>query len=67
MALFCEVMLLLHNWAEWAFWTETESGHCRSIARELGYWEVLLRPVMWIVCLIRMHGRSKSGGDDRWI
>ena len=37
MTLFREVMLLLHNWGEWAFWTGTKSGHCRSIAWELAY------------------------------
>ena len=26
MALFRVVMLLLHDWAEWSFWTGTESG-----------------------------------------
>ena len=37
MALLHEVVLLLHNWAKWAFWTRTESGNCRSIDWELGY------------------------------
>ena len=37
MALFCEVMLLLHDWAEWSFRNGTESGYCRTITWELGY------------------------------
>ena len=26
-----------HGWAEWSFWTETESGCCQTITWELGY------------------------------
>ena len=37
MTLFCAVMLLVHVWAEWSFWTEIESGYCRTITWELGY------------------------------
>ena len=37
MVLFREVMLLLHDWAEWSFWTGTDSGYCRKITWELGY------------------------------
>ena len=37
MALFHKVMLLVHDWAAWSLWTETESGYCRTITWELGY------------------------------
>ena len=44
MALFRTVMLLVHDWAEWSVWTGTESGYCRTITWELGYWRSLHPP-----------------------
>ena len=38
MALFHAMMLLVCDWAAWSFWTGTESGYCRTITCELGYW-----------------------------
>ena len=32
------VMLLVRDWAAWSLWTRTESGYCRTITWELGYW-----------------------------
>ena len=37
MALFRDVMLLVHDWAVWSTWTGIESGYCRTITWELGY------------------------------
>ena len=37
MALFCAMMLVVHDWAAWSLWTGTESMYCRTIAWELGY------------------------------
>ena len=38
MALFRTMMLVVHDWAAWSLWTGTESGYCRTITWELGYW-----------------------------
>ena len=38
MALFRAMMLLVRDWAAWSLWTGTESGYCRTITWELGYW-----------------------------
>ena len=37
MALFCVVMLLVHDWVAWSIWTGTGTGYCRTITWELGY------------------------------
>ena len=37
------MMLLLHDWAEWSFWTGTES-YCQTNTWELGYLESLNPP-----------------------
>ena len=37
MALYRDVMLLAHGWAEWSVWTGTASGYCRTITWEVGY------------------------------
>ena len=37
MALFRDVMLLVHDWVAWSMWTGIESGYCRTITWELGY------------------------------
>ena len=37
MALFRDVMLLVHDWADWSMWTGTETGYCRTITWQLGY------------------------------
>ena len=44
MALFCAMMLLVHDRAAWSLWTGTESGYCRTITWELGYWGIINPP-----------------------
>ena len=37
MALFCDMMVLAHDWAAWSLWAGNASGYCRTITLELGY------------------------------
>ena len=48
-ALFRDAMILVHDWAALSTWTGTED-----------VWEVLIRPVRWIVSSAGMNGRSKN-------
>ena len=52
-----------HVWAEWSFWTEIESGCCRTINWELGCLGCIDAPgpVMWIICVAMM-----TGGSMKW-
>ena len=44
MALFRAMMLLVRDWAAWSLCTGTESGYCRTITWELGYWKSINPP-----------------------
>ena len=35
-------------------------GIAEQLPGNLGIWEVLICPVMWIVCVTGMHGRSNN-------
>ena len=56
MALFRDVMLLVHDWAALSTWTGT--GIAEKLPGNSDIWEVLI--VIWIVCAAVMNGRSKN-------